>query len=80
MSQHHFVIKFDTNNTDQPFSLDNSSEVRFYRGSIYLPENEEWVKTWTDGNKQLHAINEGAITALESALTILNTMYKREGE
>jgi hypothetical protein len=84
MSQHHFIIKFDS--TTGEWSQDVESELaRFDGETIYLPTDNRWVKPTTNKLADVQTVASSVIdrTATEvisNAVNLLNTMYANSGK
>jgi hypothetical protein len=76
MSEHHFVIKFNTNNGRFDWDSDTES-ARFPEGAIYLSEVNKWVDS--SYNDSLNQIDTKAGEALSQTLNVLNLMYEQAG-
>ena len=76
MSEHHFVVKFDTDT--RTWSWDVDAEEVFTNGTIYL-NNGEWISSGKAITKYptVYDLDEVCGTVLSSALDLMNSSLKR---
>lgn len=79
MSQHHFIIQFDS--VTGEWSHDFDSEVaRFSDGQIWVESVEAWVKANTNSNlpvvETVSKVDEVASEVISNVINVLNIMYK----
>jgi hypothetical protein len=75
MSEHHFVVKFDS--VKKNWSWDIDTEVSaFPEGTIYL--NNKWERSGNimDTDEKTYNLDELASGVLSSAIKLMNTMYQ----
>ena len=82
MSQHHFIIQFDSNaDTEDKFSWAVEVEQgAFPDGAIYLPDSERWVRSSTNtldvDIAEASVLDNFASETIGSVINLLNNMYK----
>jgi hypothetical protein len=72
MSQHHFLIKYDTSNKE--WSWDIETEMTLLPDSIYLPEEDKWVKP--NYNKRIETMDNDLCERVGYGLHYLNKKGK----
>lgn len=82
MSQHHYIIQFDTDTRKWTWDWD-SEDTRFPDGTIYLPEFDN---KWTDLsdldpqlNQVLGKVDESASKAVVGFISLLNSLMEQTG-
>jgi len=83
MSQHHFIVQFDSDTGE--FTWDTEVEENLFKyGAIYLPEVDEWTKPNTNSTDEAirkASIIDNTVTNLIGNLTtLLNTVYSTSGK
>jgi hypothetical protein len=76
MSEHHFVITFDSVKKKWSWNVDTETSA-FPEGTIYL--NNKWVRSGTlDQDGETYNLDELASDVLGSVIQLMNTMYENE--
>ena len=72
MSEHHFIVKFDSVN--KKWSWDVDTEVSaFPEGTIYL--NNKWERSGDITETDIYNLDELASDVLGGAIQLMNTMF-----
>lgn len=83
MSQHHFIIQFDSKEGEFSWAVETEQAV-FPDGAIYLPESERWVRSNINNldseTETASVIDNTASETIGHVVNLLNTMYKTSGK